>query len=603
MDPSKPLTFSERAKASIPFGQDRDAYLRKTYGDENVFHDDQGRAYVRRSPNERPVIVDEPSVSFKDIADLSGATMESLPGAAVGLLTANPFAAAGADMAGSAMRSRLSAEMSGNELDFQTAAARAGVAGLLGGTFQGAANIAASRPLKNIPTRFALRASESPEALASQRLLANEGLPETALTLGEMGGNRSILMMEQLARQSPSGADIVRNYDVSRVGQIAAKLDRTRDAYSRLSPEATGARAQSAYRQYKDSLFNQRTAAWNQAMRGVSDDAPIPTTNFRAELEALRQESDVIGGSPVLGELERMIEKTGTEESATRIRNTLSDYSKAAAGKTRIFEKLEDRSKERVIAKRLLDALGRDLDEVAEAGHPAAAAIQEARSSWKALSQEIGSLEQTQLERLLGSGNPTPEQAAERLIAMKRPSEIKNTMTLLESISPDAVQGVRANVLETYLRKAEPGASSGDMPMSPAKFVTAIKKDRGRLQAMLGPGGYSEIRRTGDVLARIADKAGLQGSQTAPLMMLWDMAKVAAGDISALPATATGLFTSKRIAEAMATPEGRQALLSLGKRGPISRQTFQGLTSLIGIWGLDQLSRPPEPEAAMISGA
>jgi len=188
--------------------------------------------------------------------------------------------------------------------------------------------------------------------------------------------------------------------------------------------------------------------------------------------------------------------------------------------------------------------------------------LKAANSNYRANSLAIQELEQSTLGRLFGGKyEPDPQVVAERMLKMK-PTELSTAAGILHSSNPKVMQGVKRFTLEKAMEKAIPAPSAGStgVKFSAAKFVSALP-DEAALRAMYSPMEVAEIKNLTAALERVANRGGLGGSQTAPLMMTWDAAKaVFTFNIPAMARLGASVIAPNKIAAAMATKEGRQAI-------------------------------------------
>jgi hypothetical protein len=583
-------------------------YLESVYGKGNVGTNAKGEAFFK-SPTGMWTAVDESGLSLRDVtADLAGPAIETVPPVFAGMTTLNPAIIGGAGMIGRGLRQQQSAMLPGSdEMGLLQRASDIGASGLLTGLAQRGANALGStadvvRP-HNLIAQQARKAVVTPYAIKGARLEKQTGMQ---LTPGELTGNRGIKMAEGVARQHPVTADKVMQFDQEKLKQAVSKLDAIATG---ISGQPSGAISVGAkVKQHFDGALNAvLTARKNQAridygaVNALSQGKKIiPTESTASTLDDLIKQFDVPGGGDASAAIVNRLKSIKTELSPTPVQtqagmivgangapltNTVTGgaqakltanqaqrllqiYGDAAKGTGKIFTDI-DSAQQRYIASRVFGALQNDLDSAAT-GLPddVATALTRARTNYAKNSKPLEYIESTALGKLFGGDRvPPPEKIAESIFKMQ-PSEIRNAMPIIKNAMPD----VKRYMIEHMVEKSIPAASqqtAGGVKFSPARFNTFFSQNESRFRTAFGRAEYAEIKRVSKALERVVDRAGMQGSQTAPFAVTWDMAKSVFSLNPVNMARGAGtIIYPKKIAHAMTTPQGRKALLTLTTTKP-----------------------------------
>jgi hypothetical protein len=467
------------------------------------------------------------------------------------------------------------------------------------------------------------------------------GLPGF-FSLGQRTGSKGVLTVEGMARRYPASADIMQDFDQGQVNTMVGKLN---DELNRLdiqgwTPEQTGAAVQNAFEGLTNKVLAiRRSRASNDFgnLDMISGQKPlIGTDNIRNTIQGLVTDLDVPGGgdatSGLVSRLKGMLSdfsgspgtpatpgryvggqyvpgtpgspptppKVLTGAEANRL---LQVYGNAAKGTGQIFTDI-DRAQQRYVAGKVLDALGGDLDAAVQAGGQGGAtanALQTARDNYRQNSQYLNSLRETTLGRLFnGRFDPDPEAVVAKIQNMQ-PSQLKTTLGVLQTADPNIVSKVQASFLRNALDKASAqqftnateAAIPGGMPVtqtpfSAKTFLSNLPQGE-RFDALFAndPFAKSQIVSIARGFQRIATREG-EGSPTAPLQWALDLAKGAltfnAGKIAQAGAQ---IVTTRNLARALTTPQGRQALMTLtensGVTGRASNKSLQAASYLAGL--------------------
>lgn len=633
--------FGVRAAASIPPTEEgRLNYLKSVYGEDNV-------RVVRRSPllqgsDEEQIFIRDPNVSDKFFpfdsskitladftADLTGAAIATIPTLLVGATARN---VAAAEAAGAAARQVVAEALPGETgMSLGERAADIAISAGIGGASQGVVNLGARvfdalRP-SNILARRVRKAEGTEFAREGRELSEETGI---ALTLGQETGDQAALMAEGLARR-----DLVSGEDIFEFEQrqLTAAANRLAGTLDQVSPERglleIGESVSKAYNDAVENAFELRRRQADVDFRAVSELSRgrpvVPSRNLQSEIDTIIAELHVPGAGDatarVVNQARRLLsslQESGEALTADQTNRLLQIYTSAQRGTGTLFRDM-DKAQSRLVAGRLKDALIRDLDEAAEAGESEVVqALKLARDRYRVNTEAINELGDSVLARAIGSGTRAPEAIAEKFLRM-RPSEIRASMRLLDQISPDAASAVRRSYLDAAIVNARDlvptRTQARAVRFSAAKFLKAMPDADTLLAAGYTKAELAEIESTVKILERIAFKA-LEGSPTAPIGLAWDsltgvfqVATVGGaaaattfaftGSVgqAATAGAAAGLvagaragfraFAARKIARAISTPEGRQALRTLSETGPMTRKGLQAMATISALTGTD----------------
>ena len=153
-------------------------------------------------------------------------------------------------------------------------------------------------------------------------------------------------------------------------------------------------------------------------------------------------------------------------------------------------------------------------------------------------------------------------------------------------------------MLEEAMGAATPASSqqaAGGVKFSANKFNSFLTQHDARLRAILTRKEYVEVKRISKALERVADRAGMQGSQTG---RFWATIKAMQGVFSfnpgAMGQAAGTIFGPRKIAKAMMTDAGRKALLTLTKTSRPTKAAVASAAYLTGIWAREEGVIPSE---------
>lgn len=613
---------SVRAPASVkisPSGKMN--YLSSVYGNENVATNPYGRAFFRSPESGMWTAFDESGLSLRDVtADWVGPAIDVVPPVAAGFATANPVAVGAAGAGGRALRQATSALLPGSdEMSLLERGADIGMSGLLTGGAQGIANLLSRgadvvRP-HNLIAQSGIKSMQTPFAKEGAQL-QNIG----PLTPGQLTGNRGYLMAEAVARQHPVTADKVFEFEQ---GQLKSALGKFKRIMNRTSPFESGAisTGDSIRSSFDNTLIKalkvrkyQATKDFGLVEKLSGGKAVIPTANTAATLDDLIKQ---FGGAPGLDESAKIANKlkslrselvpdpirtvdsailgvdgrpaaqivTGgkpVQITAERMQRYLEQLGGAAKGSGKVFSDI-DSAQQRMIATRIHQSLMDDLASAGgESGDDIARALFKARANYAKNSEPIEYIEKTALGKVFGTDRaPPPEVIANKIFKMQ-PSEIRAVLPVI----PEAKRDVQRYMLQKMLDESIPAASqqaSRGVKFSPAKFNTFLAKHDARFREMFGAKDYGEVQQVAKYLSRLTDRANMQGSQTQPLAMTWDILKSAFTiNPGQLARGVGGVLYPKHIANAMTTPQGRQALMTLSTTKPGTKAAIAASAYITG---------------------
>lgn len=365
----------------------------------------------------------------------------------------------------------------------------------------------------------------------------------------------------------------------------------------RLGKEATGARVSHAYGKYFDSLIDLRSKvggkAFDEFKKLAGNEQIIPINNAIAEIDGVINDVYTRFGTDTANQMieglkklkGRMVdEATGEVSSLTpnEFKRSLSIYSNAAYGTGDVIKDL-DKSTNKMIATRVYKGLLKDLDDAADSGlgGDAVAALKTARDTWKQLSAPIDAAKSKVLAKTLkmvdeetGIGG---EKVVDKLTGTSwTPSQLRDSMQIIEAVDPVAARNVRAEMLETIWNKAEYAGSAkqiGGGTTSPAKVSTGASKMDEYVKAIFANDqpGYEAWKKLTKVAGRMADTAGMTGSQTAPFQLIdklitagWGSTRrMLSGDILGPVTDLAKVLTPRKFAKVMLDRDARHSLMTL----------------------------------------
>lgn len=584
----------------------------------------------------RETVFNPQGLDFGDVAEASADAPQAIgAGVGAGLSGGSPLGAAAGGFVGSVVKQGIGAMLPGEET---ASPLRRGGELLkdtaIAGGGQYVTNALARlydkvRP-HNLVARHVQKSLKSPYAQEGMSLEQTTGIP---LSLGQQTGSRSQLAMEGLARRNPVTTDRFNEFYQQQLTQATNKLD---DIMRNITPAAQGdvgfgTRVSSAFDTTVDAAVKARRAAASAdfaKVQQLSSGAPVfELSAVRSTIDDLIKKYDVPGGgdasaalvaklkalvgqgghhapaglpnakpttvtSPILGAdglpARQTVVMPDNRITANQMERLLEVWGEAARGKGAIFKDL-DTAQQRGIAAQLFKALQQDLDDsAAKAGAGSVGeALRTARANYKANSQALNELKESTIGRYLGVEYArAPEQIADAFVRMK-PTQAMETMRLLGKHDPELVLSAQRHLIERAIDAAIPAPSqqiAGGVRFSPAKFLSALPKDDTMNVVFGSAGARQDLNAVMKSLQRIADRAGTDGSPTAPLLMAFDLAK---GLFTLNPQAIAGLpamvLAPRAIAKASLTPEGRRALVTVSQTGVPAKVATNALQTLMAI--------------------
>lgn len=429
-------------------------------------------------------------------------------------------------------------------------------------------NLVARSTQKKLDTEFARRGEEIAKKTGVE------------LSLGQQTGDEGVMLVEGMARKNPFSSSEFQKFGAKQVGQSVQRLQKILDDITpeKVTDITIGQRVQHAFDSAVDSALKSRRMQARTDFGAVDAAAGnakvIGTNNVVARLDEMIDSFDVPGGGDATAalvnrfkNLRKMLAPSGEPSALTakEAERLLEVYTKASAGKGQIFADL-DTAQQRMLAGQLKDSLMRDLDAAAEAsGGGPAALLKTARDNYRANSIAISRLEESVLGKFLGPDR-SPERIADFLVRAK-PSELKQTLDIVNKADPSVVQATRRYFVERAIDDSviAPSVRNPTAPnFSAAKFIDAMPEGV-KFEVLFGSSNVrGELKMVGEALERIAYRGFTEGSPTAPLLMAWDAAKkvFTLQGIAGLPAA---VIAPRTVAKAALTPEGRRALITLGR--------------------------------------
>lgn len=450
------------------------------------------------------------------------------------------------------------------------------------------------------PSNYLARAYKRRRGTEIQR--EGEELSEWAgepLTPGQESGSRTVLAREGVAAQSPQSSDIIHDKFVRQVDAALTKFDRMAAG---LGPEVdafhVGQRLHNAFYGAVDAAINLRQVEGRRAFQAVDNvikdlgqgAALIPIENtkqvLRDEIAKASARGTGSAQKKLAKDLQKLLDELGDDPmTTTEMQNLLHNWGKAASGQADQFKNL-DKAAQKRHAKRIFGTLMTDLDSAAKRGGPGAIELQAARDVYRRHSEAIDALDKSLLHNLVGTNNGEimVEDIAGKLL--KKGMSGSGIRMVMDRLDPEDADAVRRFFIQDMFESAKGGASKpSDVRATPSGIVNWVNKHEDKLKAMFPRGDFYQFRNASLYLARVADRANMFGSQTAP----FEQAVEVYGNIAS-PSKAVGwilkMIDNRTIAKAMSSREGREAILTVKKTRP-GTQAFEGavgyLTGLLAV--------------------
>lgn len=629
LNPQREAGFMARALAGIPITQQQQAAaLERLFGKGNVSTDVSGRFFVFDPDRNEFFPVDRPDLqNVGDIADLSGMVIEALP--TLGASTIGG-AAAGA-VGGNIIRQVLGNIVApGVSVPVAERAKSAAIAGAVGGGAQAVVNVGARvvnamRPSSIAATvvRGAAGRSKFTEAVRESETL--EDVLGIRFTAGQRTQSRSLLTLEGMLRRNPASADIITANDEAQLQAAVRALNTTLDRISPRGapPQRVGEAVKRAFDATLDravQLRRSQAAVDFGKVDALSGGLPVirPSSTV-GEIDRLISEFDVPGGGDATATLVRRLKalkgrlsmsevsrldrevsgKSLTDEqlvdaldrlgestelvpdplTASTYQRLLQVYSAAARGTGKLFKDI-DTAQQRLVAARLRDALQADLDAAIDEGGVAgeiAQALATARDNYRRNSAAISELGRTTIARLVG--DRSREFSADSLVSSlerMKSDQIVRVIRMVERVDPSDAQAVKRGFMERIIERAQPSPEVIERRLeagqeigagiSPTRLLTEIR--RSPIWEAFTPEERFNVQQIVKGMQRLANRAGTEGSPTAPLLFARDMAIALMGSALHLDLVGTArlvaaIMAPRRLAETIVDPRGQQAWADL----------------------------------------
>lgn len=602
--------WTDRALAGLKMTEQGGVnFLKSKYGDRNVATASDGNVFIRDTDKGEWYPFDSDKLGWKDLADVSGEAVQMLP-----IMRATRMGtAAVAALAGNAGRQGLSALMPGDdEMTASDRASSAGIDAALGGAAQGVVNVGARvfdalRP-RNVGARYVQRALDTPagrEGAQVEAYLGEQMMP------GQASQSRSLLTMEGLLRRHPASADMIASKDESLLRAARARLDNALSRMSATGDRATaGMRVRSAFDNTLNAALDVRRNQAAQdfgAVHAAAGRAPIFHMGGAVRaIDGLIEEFGTPGAGDAISTLVNQLRSVRNELSrpltAQNVQRLLEIYGRARRGSGQVFKDL-DNAEQRRIAGLVFDAIEGDLDRVAQSLPPGnvATSLQQARNNYRLNSQAINELEASTLGRYLGGADRSPERIFEQMKNMQ-PSQAGETFRILQGADPGLADAVKRSVFEDALERAKPPAqrvedqlTAGANPegdWSPARFLSNLRGSW--VWGQLNRNERFEFQMLASAMQRLANRAGTDGSPTAPLLFALDVAKsmgksVVGLDPVGMAQMGTAALAPRVLAPLVATSRGRQALVTVMNTRPQTKAYQTAALTLVAL-----MSKPSE---------
>ena len=613
IDPTREAPIGVRAGASIkmtPHGQL--GYYQERFGKQNVINTEQG-IYIIDPKTKTAHPADSPDFTAADVADFSGEGLQIAPTLLAG---SNPWTVGAVAGAGNAVRQGVSAMLPGDdEMTLGDRAASIGADAALGGATQFGVNkllgaIKSVTP-SNIGARIIQNAEQKPFGQLGQTV---ENATGVIMTPGQRTGSRTLLTVEGMLRRNPATADVMFEGDTAQLKRSLRFLESTMDAFSTRPADAAslGESVSAAVtKATKDALSLRSSVARTDFGRVAmlsGDRAIIPIDDTVSAVDDLISRYDVPGGGDATATLVNRLKSlrddiTGQPMKATQLQRLLEVYGKAAKGSGTIFNDI-DKAQQRGIASRVFGALNRDLDTAANsaANDNAGEALRLARDRYKANSDLVNEIGDSAIGKLLGrEAGETPEIVAARVLKMPE-SQMRGVLKIAQRSDPELAGQIKRGWMENALEKggvprgsAPPVATpDGNVQWSPNKVATALRDSP--MWDALEPGERQNMNFVMQLLDRLGERAGTDGSPTAPLSQAWDMVKSGVTGAAWPFLSALG---ARRLARALIDPAGQRALAQITMVGNGKKAAAGALSYFGELVATDQLtdqleSQPPQ---------
>lgn len=391
--------------------------------------------------------------------------------------------------------------------------------------------------------------------------------PEDVMTPANISGSRVGTTLENTARQSVYTADEVLRSDIGRSRNF---LQQVRNMAGRLGKEGDNVtvaqQIQGATRNMTRKMAQERSEFGRRAYGAVDRAAGgAPVVRMDRTRQALASIVDEYKGvqtgdaAKVARQAESVLRNIGDEPlTAQQALRNMQAWSQAARGTGKLFDDV-DRGVDKVLARRLSEAVMNDLDDVATQGGSVGDLVRQANQGWRVRTQRIEALKNSVLGEVVGeefadeiSGVAFNRLAPEKVFAKLQkaePSQIKVALGYLDESAPEVGSNFRRALIENALEAAQeaaPSAGGNTLPLHPGVFIKTLQggasgeravKGLKRLRVIYGDTPeWPKIQALFEIGERMSDATGRNFSNTAVMQE----AQGAMGLISAIAGNVTG---------------------------------------------------------------
>jgi hypothetical protein len=465
---------------------------------------------------------------------------------------------------------------------------------------------------------FGGKAADTPFAQEGEQLAQRTGID---FTPGQVTGSKGQTALENRVRQLAASSDIAAQGDQKRATQWVDYVHRTINGLgsSGGTTGEVGERVQGVVKNAVDDLTNSRNSLADKEYGAIRDlvqgkPAVIPQ-NYMQTLQELGQQfaggpegSDYAKLSKTLGSLQENGLQNADISTMMKTRRFLSQV---AGGQVQLAGDT-GRGMQKSIATQLLGAIDQDLDASAQKiGGPVGELLQKANANYRNSSQAIEGLQNSALGKVVGQdfanavGNGTfnqipGETVMQRLGAMQ-PSQIATAKGILQKYSPDALQDIKANMVENAL-KASQNATASDganaLAARPGVFYNMLGKTpdaQQKLAAWFEPKELNQMQDAFAAAKRLSDKTGTNFSGTASAIQSYEYARAIGSLLMGNPAPLAGLtglsLSAKSVAKVMTNSQGRALVKQMASLPAGSDRVRQLATQLAAIAGTEEVQQ------------
>lgn len=442
-------------------------------------------------------------------------------------------------------------------------------------------------------------------------------------TTGQATGSRTLLAYENLAANASGSADEVLGY---RNKQLLQSMDYLKGVITRLgdpeaSPEVVGEQLKNGLLKTVDNLVGVRETSWDNFMSKAvvaSGNKPIgvPSKTIAKLDEIIAEMSHPNSGYPasVIAKVKSLRNNATTPWTVKDFQITMKTWGRHASGKSQPFEKLHEADQKRIF-REAMNAMREDLDDISTKGGvqgEAAKQLNLARASWGDYSGRIDELELTVLgDAIDKTGRPlSPEELYTKVRRMPA-SELKRIAPLMDVVDPAIMNNVRARVFSDAFEKA---AAKSDSPTALVEFnpATFFKEVTAYPNAdiIFKGADMKEYMTAVAAIKRISGMAG-EGAALSPGQTASKAGALFGGGIEAqglpnmvfLSKFLVENLTPRRYAKLLMTPEGRNAVITLGsKEMGLRKATNASIGTIVGILTSPDSLEPPPVEEPLLKG-